>query len=170
MKINKAAKGTTAQSLTVYRRGIELYTWDVSTGAEIPKRTKTGRVSSRVTPAGYFRASRLVKLHRSITWQADMPWTVFFSSQNTPTSISHLGIATHAAAPAKEKLLGQRDSGGCIRLQNENARRLFELAREVGVKEVPMILRSGQTALKADGTPRMVKTHDVLFIVENVKD
>jgi len=88
---------------------VQNYVWKVSTG-------KTGFE----TPKGSYRAKRLSIDHWSKTYEAPMPYSVFFSG----------GYAIHATnAVAK---LGQPASHGCIRLAKGNAAKFFELVDNYG--------------------------------------
>jgi lipoprotein-anchoring transpeptidase ErfK/SrfK len=155
--INKSKTGSTAQTLRIYIDGQLTHTFKTSTGREKVETAKSGRVYKTTTPVGYFRPTQLEKLHRSITWDADMPNAVFFNG----------GIAVHATAKSHYKELGTRASGGCARLTLDNSKLFFDLVKLTGTKLVPLIKRDGTDALKADGTQIMTSGYDVLIIVEN---
>lgn len=85
------------------------YMWKVS----------TGKAGYR-TPTGAWSPTWLSRNHWSKTYDAPMPFAVFF----------HRGYAVHATdAVAK---LGQPASHGCIRLHKDNAALFFELVDTYG--------------------------------------
>lgn len=153
--INKSNIGSTAQTMHLYVDGILASVWKVSTGREKLEIAKSGRQYVTTTPVGYFRPTRLVPNHRSLTWQADMPFAVFFNG----------GIAAHATTLVDR--LGTRASGGCVRNTIEGAKLFYGLIENTGKKLVPQIQRNGSTLKKGDGTPAMQVNYDVLIIVEN---
>jgi hypothetical protein len=153
--INKSTIGSTAQKMKIYIDGTLAYEWKVSTGREKLEKAKSGRVYVTTTPVGYFRPTKLVANYHSNTWKADMPNAVFFIG----------GIAIHASNHIEQ--LGQRASGGCIRLAPSNAKALFQLIKKMEIQSVDAINRSGKTALNRAGNPLKVTNRDVLIIVEN---
>lgn len=153
--INKSNIGSTAQTMKVYLDGSLIHEWKVSTGREKLETAKSGKRYVTSTPVGYFRPQRLVKLHKSKTWKADMPHSVFIYG----------GIAIHASSHTE--LLGKRASGGCIRLSPENAQTFFNLIKEVGSDEVPNINTKGVTLKNKKGEESLIKTFDTLVVVEN---
>jgi lipoprotein-anchoring transpeptidase ErfK/SrfK len=85
------------------------YMWKVS----------TGKAGYR-TPTGAWSPTWLSRNHWSKTYDAPMPFAVFF----------HRGYAVHATdAVAK---LGQPASHGCIRLHRDNAAFFFDLVNNYG--------------------------------------
>lgn len=85
------------------------FMWKVSTGK-----------SGYTTPTGAWNPTWLSRDHWSKTYDAPMPFAVFF----------HRGYAVHATdAVAK---LGQPASHGCIRLHKDNATMFFELVKNYG--------------------------------------
>jgi lipoprotein-anchoring transpeptidase ErfK/SrfK len=153
--INKSNIGSTAQTMKVYLDGSLIHEWKVSTGREKLETAKSGKRYVTRTPVGYFRPQRLVKLHKSKTWKADMPNSVFIYG----------GIAVHASSHTE--LLGKRASGGCIRLSPENAQTFFNLIKDVGSTEVPNINTKGITVKNKKGEDSLIKTFDALVVVEN---
>jgi hypothetical protein len=153
--INKSKIGSTAQTMKVYLDGQLVYEWKVSTGREKLETAKSGRTYVTATPVGYFRPQRVTALHRSITWQADMPHAVFFNG----------GIAIHASNAVQA--LGTRASGGCVRLSPQNAKLFFDLVKQAGINSVEKISVSGKSTKNADGSLAQIKTYDTLIIVEN---
>jgi lipoprotein-anchoring transpeptidase ErfK/SrfK len=159
--INKSEVGSTAQRMQVYVDGVQIpdaegnLDWLISTGREKVEKAKSGRVYKTTTPVGYFRPTRITPLHKSITWDADMPYAVFFNG----------GIATHGTTKIKD--LGKRASGGCVRLSNANAKLFFELVKSTAKNKIPQINRQGVTVLKKDGNPVTLVGYNTLIIVEN---
>ncbi len=121
-------KSRFGQTMTVTLDGQELYNWKVSTGREEWEETPSGREYFSKTPVGEWRPTVLTRNHFSNTWETNMPYAVFFVG----------GIAIHGIKPSLNKKLGRRASGGCVRLQTENAKILFELIKSIG-KESTLI-------------------------------
>lgn len=153
--INKSSIGSTAQTMRVYVDGKIAYEWKVSTGREKVEKAKSGRVYLTTTPVGYFRPTRLVANYHSNTWKADMPNAVFFIG----------GIAIHASTHVEQ--LGQRASGGCVRLSPMNAKILYQLILRMESGKVDQIQRNGNTAMNIRGEAIKTSNRDVLIIVEN---
>lgn len=159
--INKSSKGESAQTLRVYLDGepvADAYgqtAWPISTGREKTETAKNGDVYRTTTPVGYFRPTHLVTLHVSKKWKAEMPHSVFFIG----------GIAIHGTGVTDQ--LGKRASGGCVRTDKANAKKLFNLVRSTAGATVQKINRDGSDALNKDGTPARIKAYDTLIIVEN---
>lgn len=154
--INKADRGSTMQTMRLYVDGALQHTWKVSTGREKKETAKSGRVYFTVTPQGYFRPTWITPLHKSKTWQADMPFSVFFIG----------GIATHGTTITDK--LGTRASGGCVRLEMANAKRFFQLVKGTGKTSVNKISRWGENVQDKLGNQEKETNYDVLIIVENV--
>lgn len=162
--INKAASGSGAQTMLVYRDGKPVgdafgrTAWPVSTGREKRETAKNGDVYRTTTPVGYFRPTQLVKLHISKKWKAEMPNAVFFIG----------GIAIHGTGAVDQ--LGKRASGGCVRTHKANAEKLFKLIQSTAGASVRKILRDGRDAVGKDGAPVTIRAYDTLIIVENKAD
>ncbi len=112
------------QFMDVFVRGEQWAHWPVSTGRETWDTPPNGAKYFSGTPSGSWKPTRLVQNHMSALWKVPMPYAIFFTG----------GIAIHAANSAVEYKLGSRASGGCIRLQSHNARLLFDLVNQVGLK------------------------------------
>ena len=153
--INKAPHGPTAQTMRVFVDGKILYRWKISTGREKTETATSGRVYFTTTEVGYFHPYLLEENHHSKTWDADMPYAIFFDG----------GIATHATT--HEDHLGHRASGGCVRNTLEHAKTLYELVENIGQKEIPMLNHDGSTKPDSYGDPLTDNLYDVLIIVEN---
>lgn len=87
----------------------QTFLWKVSTG-------KTGYA----TPTGAYKPTRLSIDHWSKTYDAPMPFAVFFTG----------GYAIHATDAVSR--LGQPASHGCVRLAKGNAAKFFELVETYG--------------------------------------
>lgn len=148
--VSKAVKGPGAQKMTIYRHGIEIAQWDVSTGREKWENAKSGRRYFSTTPVGYFRPQKLDKAYWSNTWQAWMKYSVFLVG----------GIALHATTKDHYKELGTRASGGCVRQRLENAKTVFDWISAMEVKSVARIGRDGSE------TGQTTRNRDVLVKIE----
>ncbi len=147
--VSKAAEGSVAQRMFLYERGFDgrlslTDTWLVSTGREKREKTPSGRTTFTDTPEGLFKLDpkRFHRNWRSRTWNADMPWTMFFDfvERGGPS-----GLAIHAAGRSKIKQLGSRASGGCIRLAPDHAKALFRLIQNKYAGIVPVFAMSGDS-------------------------
>lgn len=100
-----------AQKMQVFEAGRLVHEWPVSTARP-----------GKITPRGVYTAQWLSANHRSSLYDnAPMPWSIFF----------HGHYAIHGTDQLSR--LGQPASAGCVRLHPENARLLFEMARQVGL-------------------------------------
>lgn len=134
VRVNKAARGPSAQQVQVYVQGQLRYTWKTSTGRERSEIAKSGRATFTGTPTGWFAPQWMTPSVWSATWHATMRWTVFFNG----------GIALHATTTDHYKELGTRASGGCVRLHATNAEILYRLIQQQGKGSVPRFLRDGR--------------------------
>ena len=101
-----------AQTLTVDVEGGRYATWRVSTAR-----------SGYYTPRGKFKPYLLKKMHYSRKYDnSPMPNSIFFRG----------GYAIHGTNYVKS--LGRPASHGCIRLAPGNARELYSLVRQYGMK------------------------------------
>jgi hypothetical protein len=167
--INKADRGSDKQTLRLYRNGILKEFTRVSSGREnfekgcgpnqLPKRDHCSHRSYwSQTPVGYFDVNELVENYFSRLWETWMPYAVFFES----------GIATHQAPAGTEGKLGQRASGGCIRLHPTSAPVVYNLVQNAGKGLIPKILRSGEVAKTVQGDIIRIQGYKTLVIVQNV--
>ncbi|MBS0473476.1 MAG: L,D-transpeptidase [Proteobacteria bacterium] len=123
--VSKASHGPWAQRLFLFHKdagGQLVYeeSFAVSTGRERAEQYFTA------TPTGLFEldSHRFVRNARSGKWNdAPMPWAMFLNySYRTQMS----GVALHAAIGARElSMIGQRASGGCVRLPIDKAEAFF---------------------------------------------
>jgi len=121
-----------SQRMTVSQDGSRLYTWPVSTGQR-----------GYDTPGGEFTPFRMEKDHYSREWDdAPMPNSIFFTKR---------GHAIHGTEHVRN--IGRPASHGCVRLEPENARVLFDLVKQEGMANVRVVL-FGATG---PGSPAMVR-------------
>ena len=121
-----------AQRMTVSQDGAQLYVWPVSTGQR-----------GYDTPGGQFTPFRMEKDHFSREWDdAPMPHSIFFTKQ---------GHAIHGTEHTRN--IGRPASHGCVRLEPENARVLFNMVKQEGMANVRVVL-SGATG---PGGPAMAR-------------
>jgi len=158
--INKSNIGPTAQTATAYWQGQKFGVFKVSTGREKSEVSKSGRKYFSNTPTGWFHPAWLSKNHVSKTWEVPMPFSVFFNE----------GIATHAALPNYFDKLGNRASGGCVRLHPSHAEWIFDNVQKAGKGLVPEFTKTGQPVLDRNGNQKFSQNYRSLFIVVNRLD
>ena len=113
----------TAQRTLVYLDGQLLYRFKSSSGREkVENSTKSGRKYFSATPLGSYGFYHRTVNHHSTLWDADMPYAQFFNN----------GVAIHATTQSHYAELGQRASGGCVRLSLPNAEKLYRLVNCLG--------------------------------------
>ena len=106
------------QKIRIFQDGAHLYTWPVST-AKAPK----------ITPTGTFTPEFLSRDHRSSRYNnAPMPFAIFYRGN----------YAIHGTDQIKR--LGNPASKGCVRLHPDNAKVLFQMVREAGMKNTRVII------------------------------
>jgi hypothetical protein len=121
-----------AQRMTVSQDGAQIYVWPVSTGQR-----------GYDTPGGQFTPFRMGRDHYSREWDdAPMPHSIFFTKQ---------GHAIHGTEHTRN--IGRPASHGCVRLEPENARVLFDMVKQEGMANVRVVL-SGATG---PGGPAMAR-------------
>ena len=127
------------------------------------------------TPSGLFELdpNRFDANHRSHRWNnAPMPWAMFlnYTIDNHAT-----GVALHSAI-GHVPLLGQRASGGCVRMPPEKAEEYFQSFQASEQGEVPVFAfdsASGTTrtdgVLQRDmtGKPLLTEGYRVLLIIQD---
>jgi lipoprotein-anchoring transpeptidase ErfK/SrfK len=150
--VNKAEKGTAAnaQTLEAFLDGELLYRTVVSTGKEkqvqtpASKNFPNGKKYWAITPAGSYKIYKRDINHVSGTWPgASMPFAQFFRG----------GVAIHATTPNHFAMLGQRDSGGCVRLHPVDAKLMWELVTKIGVSETQITVYDGSKSAHPLGLP-----------------
>jgi hypothetical protein len=172
--VSKAASGPWAQHMFVYHKtgaGKLAFeeTFPVSTGRERHEKYFTS------TPTGLFELdpARFDATHRSHRWNgAPMPWAMFlnYTIHNRDTGVAlHSGVG-HVA------FLGQRASGGCVRMPPEKAEEYFHRFQATEHGEVPVFAfdsASGTTrtdgVLQRDmaGKPVLTEGYRVLLIIQD---
>ena len=106
------------QTMHVFHGGKLLFEWPVSTA-------RTGKI----TPTGEWSAQWLSRNHRSSRYNnAPMPYSIFYSGHYAVHGTDQIGM------------LGQPASAGCIRLHPDNARILFDMAREEGLANTRIVV------------------------------
>ena len=106
------------QTMTVIYNGKVEYRWPVSTAR-----------AGKHTPRGQWNAYWLSKYHRSSIYNnAPMPFAIFFNGD----------YAIHGTDQISR--LGRPASAGCVRLHPEHAAVLFELTRQVGKKNMKVVI------------------------------
>ena len=98
-----------SQTMTVKKDGRVLYRWPVSTARP-----------GKITPIGTFRPQRMHRKWRSTIYGSNMPYSIFFRG---PYAIHGTSAVSRRGSPA---------SAGGVRLHTSNAKRLFDLTRQVG--------------------------------------
>jgi hypothetical protein len=107
------------QKMTVAVDGVEKYEWPVSTG-------KAGYS----TPTGTYTATSMNEVWYSKEWDnAPMPHSIFFMKD---------GHAIHGSLEVRT--LGKAVSHGCVRISPENAKTLFALVKQAGLKNTEVVL------------------------------
>ena len=103
-----------SQTMTVHKDGRVIHRWKVSTGR-----------SGYRTPTGTYGPKRMHTMWHSRKYQmSPMPYSIFFRG----------GYAIHGTNYVSK--LGRPASHGCVRLHTANAKRLFQLTRQVGPKNM----------------------------------
>lgn len=98
------------QTMYVYRNGMLMHRWKVS----------TGRKGYR-TPTGTYRPQRMYKRYYSRKYDnSPMPYSIFFRG----------GYAIHGTGSIKR--LGRPASHGCVRLHPDHAARLYAMVERYG--------------------------------------
>jgi lipoprotein-anchoring transpeptidase ErfK/SrfK len=108
-----------AQEMTVADQDDDtIFVFDVSTGR-----------AGYSTPTGSYRPIRMHEMWYSSKYEnAPMPWSIFFYG----------GYAIHGTTDLKH--LGQVASHGCVRLDPKNAKLLYDLVKQVGMKNTTVKL------------------------------
>ncbi len=172
--VSKAASGSLAQHLYMFHKDgannlVFEQSFPVSTGREQHERYFT------TTPAGLFELDpdRFEVSHYSRTWHAHMPWAMFL---NATIHGKQTGVALHSSGNAHARLLGNRASGGCVRLPPEKAEELFHRFQAEERGSVPVFAfdsarnrTSGEGLLVHDayGRPVLVSGYRVLLFIED---
>jgi hypothetical protein len=171
--VSKAAGGSLAQHMYIFHKDaanglVFEQSFPVSTGRERHEKYFTS------TPDGLFELDpdRFEVSHYSRTWHAHMQWSMFL---NADFGGRRTGIALHSAGVHAAEL-GNRASGGCVRMPPEKAAELFHRfqAEEHGM--VPVFayddLRDrtsadGALLRDASGRPVLTPGYRVLLFIED---
>jgi hypothetical protein len=172
--VSKAAEGSLAQHMYVFHKDtanslVFEQSFPVSTGRERHEKYFTD------TPMGLFELdpNRFERMHYSHAWGgARMPWAMFL---NATIHGRQTGVALHSAG-GHAYLLGQRASGGCVRLPPEKAAELFHRFENEEYGLVPVFaydraLRrtngDGIVLHDVDGRPVLTEGYRVLLYIED---
>ena len=137
-----------SQQMTVSRDGRELYVWPVSTG-----------IARYDTPSGQYTPFRMEKDHFSREWDdAPMPFSIFFTQR---------GHAIHGTE--HRRAIGRPASHGCVRLETENARVLFDLVKREGMANTRVVL-AGETPVPVERPAPAVARRAPAYIAPNYDD
>ncbi len=108
------------QVMRVYKDGKQIHKWRVSTARK-----------GKVTPRGAWNAKWLSKDHKSSLYNnAPMPHSIFFRGN----------YAIHGTNQISR--LGRPASAGCIRLHPTNAAKLFAMTRQVGLRNMKVVVQN----------------------------
>lgn len=172
--VSKAAAGPWAQHMFIFHKSADNHlvfeqSVPVSTGRERHEKYFTS------TPTGLFELdpNRFDRNHHSHRWNnAPMPWAMFLDY----TINNHLaGVALHSGI-GHVALLGQRASGGCVRMPPEMAETLFKRFQATEGGMVPAFAfndshsttrTDGTLELSADGQVVMQPGYKVLLVIQD---
>ncbi|MGN6515078.1 MAG: L,D-transpeptidase family protein [Rhizomicrobium sp.] len=172
--VSKAAAGPWAQHMFVFHKSdagklVFEETFPVSTGRERQEKYFTS------TPSGLFELDpdRFDANHRSHRWNgAPMPWAMFL---NYTIHNHETGVALHSGI-GHVPLLGQRASGGCVRMPPEKAEEYFHRFQASEHGEVPVFAfdraagttrTDGVIARDMAGKPLLTPGYRVLLIIQD---
>lgn len=106
------------QKMQVFHGGRMIAEWPVSTARR-----------GKITPTGQFTAQWLSRNHRSSRYNnAPMPYSIFYDGHYAVHGTYEIGR------------LGRPASAGCVRLHPDNARKLFEMARNEGLENTQIVI------------------------------
>lgn len=109
------------QTAALYIDGILQKEYDVSTGSGQTVTTTSGRKYVAKTPYGFYKPKSAYNEYYSRTFfGSDMQYAVFFNR----------GIATHTTTAVNK--LGERASGGCVRMKRSEAKEVNEAIIDTG--------------------------------------
>ncbi|MCR9124379.1 MAG: L,D-transpeptidase [Phyllobacteriaceae bacterium] len=113
-----ASVDLSSQTMTVIKDGRVIHRWKVSTARP-----------GKVTPVGTFRPQRMHRKWVSTIYGSNMPYSIFFRG---PYAIHGTNAVSRLGRPA---------SAGCVRLHTANAKRLYNLTRQVGPSNMRVRIR-----------------------------
>jgi lipoprotein-anchoring transpeptidase ErfK/SrfK len=186
--VNKAAQGTTAQTIRMFTDGkeVQLEMNKVSTGAEDVEMVSAGKKTLRKigrlfgakgsfeshwkhTTRGFYSVKRVEGAnYTSGSSKFHMPYAVFFNDVE--------GLALHAVPPefadqGGNAQLGRRASSGCVRLYKTVIPGVNQAVRDAGKGLVPVInIKTGLQELDAKGNPKTQNGFKSIVIVQEVND
>lgn len=121
-------KAAGAQTMRVYEKGVLMGSYPVSTGREVAEsnyKNPNFETYCSSTPVGDFRPRSMNELHLSNQWGGSKMYNaVFFQG----------GYAIHGVDENYYEQLGSRASGGCIRMTQENSKKVFDRINAVGMR------------------------------------
>ncbi len=167
--INKSNSGSDKQTLRVYQNSKLKEFTRISSGRETfekgcgpGQQPKLDHCSNRAywstTPVGYFDLDVLEENYFSILWETWMPYAVFFTD----------GIAMHQAPAGKEGKIGNRASGGCVRMHPSMAPKIFAMIKSAGKGLIPVVDRDGNLKKNSFGDVVRTQGYKTLVIAQNV--
>ncbi|MFS4460485.1 L,D-transpeptidase [Bdellovibrio sp. HCB2-146] len=177
--VNKSDTGPSAQTVTVFEDGYQIAQDTVSTGREkleLKRRSSSCDGPSQsyysITATGYYPVQQLVADHRSDTFDAAMPYAMFYDRKN--------GLALHQVTKSGQKNLGKRASGGCTRIRHEVIKDLFyKVARTRGAS-IPVFSYDGTPVLDENGKVKTSRTvslfnrrgpaYSAIVIIQDIKE
>jgi hypothetical protein len=182
--VNKAATGTSAQTLRMFTNGVEIQLANnkVSTGQEdvevVSGLLRFGRKLFgakgttqshwRHTTKGFYSVKRVeAQNYQSGESKFHMPYAIFFNDVN--------GLALHEVpwefSDAGHAALGNRASSGCVRVHKATIPGINEAVRLAGKGVVPVInTKTGLQEVDAQGNPRTQTGWKSIVIVQEVND
>lgn len=181
--VNKAAKGSTAQTIRMFTEGkeVQLAFSKVSTGKEDVEMVKgftklfrklgaRGTTTShwRHTTRGFYSVKRVEgQNYKSGESSFHMPYAIFFNSTN--------GLALHEVpwefSEAGHAALGRRASSGCVRVHKNTIPTINEAVRDAGKGLVPVInIKTGLQETDAQGNLKTQQGWKSIVIIEEVAD
>ncbi len=182
--VNKAATGTSAQTLRMFTNGVEVQLPfnKVSTGkedVEIVKGftklfrkwgNKKGTTNShwRHTTKGFYSVKRVEdQNYQSGESQFHMPYAIFFNDIN--------GLALHEVpwefSAGGHEMLGNRASSGCVRVHKDTIPGINEAVKASGKGIVPVInTKTGLQEIDASGNLKTQNGFKSIVIVQEVND
>jgi lipoprotein-anchoring transpeptidase ErfK/SrfK len=178
--VSKANHGPWSQRMFVFDKEASgdlklLYSFPVSTGAEVAMASPSGRILHTSTTPGYYELDpgRMYRRYHSSEWDHPMPYAMFFNWEHDGLQT---GLAIHSAVGEDVALLGRRASAGCVRLHPQNARLLFTLIKRNYRGQAPRFAYDARTATMAnngflmhgkDGKLQYAEGYKVLVLIEN---
>ncbi|HEY2032708.1 MAG TPA: L,D-transpeptidase [Rhizomicrobium sp.] len=172
--VSKSASGAWAQHMFVFHKTDDgrlafEEAFPVSTGRERAEKYFTS------TPSGLFELdpNRFDAHHRSHRWNdAPMPWAMFL---NYTIHNHEAGVALHSGV-GHVALLGQRASGGCVRMPPEKAEEFFHRFQAGEHGDVPVFAfdsasgttrTDGMVQRDVMGQPVLTAGYRVLLIIQD---